>query len=75
MTYINKTNDKTPKDKNEVININNYKTQENNFYGLNIIANYIIKNFDVKIRYKDNNMDFSIDSFKNIIFRKFILIN
>ena len=69
LACLNKPNEKTPKDKNEVIILNNDKAQENNFYGLNIIFDYIIKDFDDKIKYEDNNVDFAIDSFKNIIFQ------
>ena len=69
LACLNKPNEKTPKDKNEVIIVNNDKAQENNFYGLNIIFDYIIKDFDDKIKYEDNNVDFAIDSFKNIIFQ------
>ena len=69
LACLNKPTEKTPKDnKNVVININNGKNQENNFYGLNIIFDYIIKDFDDKIKYEDNNVDFAIESFKNTIF-------
>ena len=67
---LNKPNEKTPKDKNSVININN-KQDETNYYGLYMIFDYIIKDFDDKIQYEENNVDFAIESFKNIIFRGF----
>ncbi len=51
MACLKERNDKTSKDKNEIIKINNDKTQENNFYSLNIIADYIIKDFYDKIKF------------------------
>ena len=67
--------EKNPKEKNVVININNNhnKIDEKNFYGLNMIFDYIIKDFDDKIKYEENNVDFAIDSFKNTIYRALYL--
>ena len=67
--------EKNPKEKNLVININNNsnKIEEKNYYGLNMIFDYIIKDFDDKIKYEENNVDFAIDSFKNTIYRSIYL--
>ena len=42
---------------------------KNNYYGLNILFDYIIKDFDDKIKFDENNVDFAVDSFRNTIFR------
>ena len=51
----NKSNneEKTPKDKE--------------YYGLNMIFDFIIKDFNDKLKYNENNVDYSIDSFEHII--------
>ena len=65
---LNKSNDKISKEK---IVINN--NEEKNYYGLDMLFEYIIKDFDDKIKYEDNNVDFVIDSFKNIIYKALYL--
>ena len=41
--------------------------KDNNYYGLNMIFDYIIKDFNDKKRYDENNVDTAIDSFEHII--------
>ena len=43
--------------------------ENNNYYGLIMIFNYIIKDFDDKKKYDENNVDMAIDSFEHIIFK------
>ena len=52
-------------------NNNDYEnTKEGkNYYGLNMIFDYIIRDFDDKIKYEENNVDFAVDSFNNTIHR------
>ena len=46
------------------------KTKENNnYYGLIMIFNYIIKDFDDKKKYDENNVDVAIDWFDHTIFQ------
>ena len=63
---LNKLNDKTNKEPNP----NEMLIEEkNNYYGLNMIFDYIVKDFDDTIKYEENNVDFAIESFKNTIFK------
>ena len=39
----------------------------NNYYGLEMLFNYIIKDFNDKKKYDENNVDLAIDSFERII--------
>ena len=34
-----------------------------------MIFDYIVKDFDDKVKFDDNNVDFAIESFKNTIFK------
>ena len=43
--------------------------ENNNYYGLIMIFNYIIKDFDDKKKYDENNVDVAIDSFEHTIFK------
>ena len=73
---LNKSNEQNIKDKNALNNNggnNANGIDEKNYYGLNMIFDYIIKDFDDKIKYEENNVDFAIDAFKNTIFKVFYL--
>ena len=73
---LNKSNEQNIKDKNLSLTGNGNKAngiEEKNYYGLNMIFDYIIKNFDDKIKYEDNNVDFTIEAFKNTIFKIYYL--
>jgi len=43
--------------------------ENNNYYGLIMIFNYIIKDFDDKKKYDENNVDVAIESFEHTIFK------
>ena len=43
------------------------ETKNIDYYGLNMIFDYIIKNFDVKKKYDENNVDIAIDFFVRLI--------
>ena len=71
---LDNSNEKNIKEKS-LGNNNDYEnTKEGkNYYGLNMIFDYIIRDFDDKIKYEENNVDFAIDAFKNTIFKVFYL--
>ena len=52
------------KSSNEILII---EGTDKNFYGLNMIFNYIIKDFDDKIRDEENNVGFAVNIFSNTI--------
>ena len=43
--------------------------QNKNYYGLELLFNYIIKDFNDKLKYNENNVDQAIESFDHIIRR------
>ena len=67
---LDNSNEKNIKEKS-LGNNNDYEnTKEGkNYYGLNMIFDYIIRDFDDKIKYEENNVDFAVDSFNNTINR------
>ena len=71
---LNKSNEQSPKDKNSTLSNNNENGVEGkNYYGLNMIFDYIIKDFDDKIKFEENNVDFAIEAFKKSIFQVYYL--
>ena len=51
----------------ELQNDNEDETKEKNYYGLNMIFDYIVKDFNDKKIYEENNVDIAINSFEHII--------
>ena len=72
---FNKPKEKKEEAKKEANLENKEKVNDEkiNYYGLNMIYDYITKDFDDKIKSEENNVDFAIDSFKNIIFKALYL--
>ena len=56
-------NEKENDNKENDIKIDEDEKKENNYYGLNIILNYIINDFDYKKEYEENNIDTSLNNF------------
>ena len=63
---LNKINNEKEKDKEEQIDIDE-EMNGNNYYGLNMIFDYIVKDFNDKKKYDENNVDTAINSFEHII--------
>ena len=67
---LNKPTEKTTKEKLLLSNGNNNINEDNNnYYGLNMIFDYIIKDFDDKIKNEENNVDFASACLTNIIYK------
>ncbi len=69
-SIINENNEKNKKEKNDKNDKNEIKIKKDkNYYGLNILFDYIIKYFDNTKKYDENNVDMAVDCFEQVIYK------
>ena len=58
------------KNKNEKIDKNEIKNKKDKYYyGLNILFDYIIRDFDNTKKYDENNVDMAVDCFEQVVYK------